>query len=1647
LSGGPSKILNGRYTVGEVLREHLGVSTHLGQDGGGAAVVVKTIPTLTLPRGVRERLEDEAEILIHLDGLDPIPLLAWGRSDGRLHLVMPRVPGEPLDAVLARGAVPLRGAITVGRCVLETLVAAHGRGALHHNIKPSNVIVTPAAGPIERAVLVDFGLSPVDLIEPPERQVAVEAIRYVSPEQAGLLRGPVDGRSDLYSVGLLLFECLSGRPPYAGDQVGEVLLQHLNAGPPRLRGMGIDIPRPLEELVLHLLQKEPRDRYQTAAAALEDLRAIERELHQGEPSVVIGRCDRRESLTAPNFVGRQEELQRLQQALVRARLGEGVLTVLEGEPGAGKTVVLQELARRAAAAGMWALQGEATDDPGLLPHNLLEGVVGDVIERAQVDPSFSGRLRGEVGELVPALVRALPRLQDIWNVEPGADPNEAQSLHAVARFIAALGTRERAAVLLLDDAQWADEAVLRCLAEWQRRPRPQHVAVVVAHRPDEARLASHALDHAARVELPPLSDREVHQLLESMAGPLPPDALEAVTRLVGGNPFMAAATLWGMVETETLVSDEAGWRLVPGRLTGIQSSRRVVAVLTPRLEQLDRSARRLLRAAAVLGIEFALESLSEVAGVSPDRTTELLEEARRRHLLWTEIPGSKWRFTHQLLRESLLEQLDPGELRRLHLAAARHIERYGGRERPFQLAHHYDAAGEHERSRTHALEAAELARARHALDVAERYYRIAARDTSTTDVATRRRVATGLGEVLLARNQHGEAKEQLELALSLCEDDRSRARLHGRLGLLSYRQGVNDAASEAFERGLELAGQRVPRGRWPLLFELGRELGERWLRGPGGGRLPLGEEEQLALALHTHLPFVLWHHRGLVPALWSHLRRLNLAERVPGSPELGYAYAFHSRLLGGLSLFRRAERYIERSRAICDGLEDPWGRGYILFLGGTVHYAGGRLEAAEAELVPAIELLERAGDPWQALNGRLILGCVHLRKGELARAVALGRGAYEEALRRDQALPASGGLDVWAKASGGDVPAGLVRAELKRAGDDLLRRSMVSQAEALRLLRQGEPDRAAVLLEQIWIETGRAHLRREHVFPIPGWLLTAWRLWAASLPCKAAKRREICGKARRLMWRARLMVRLYPNHRPHVLRECGLLAALGGVDCEAARELLDRSITASREQGARYELAQSLVARGRLRRVLGGAGALEELREGERMLRSIGADFALGERIVQQPEPRPLAQPSLSLADRFDQLLGAGRRIVTSLSDRAALESARDAAMKLIRCQHCLVIEVTGELQSGLSGGRGQAGPRVVLGGDDRVVVSSTLVRHAMELGEPAVASSGVPDPGPGEVTESDSIMLSGVRSALAAPIPQRDEPRYCLYMTHVKVGGLFGEEERRLAAFIGSLAGAALENAQYYGELELAFSDLKSTQAQLVQAAKLAALGQLGAGIAHELNQPIQSIQGFAQRILRNGEARVNEHHDELEIIVNATHRMARIVQNIRQFARDSSLERRPIDPTVPLLDALMLLRRQLERMGIEVVHDFHDDLPTVTGDPVKLQQVFLNLILNARDALAAVPESAPRRLVVSGFVDGDRVVLTVEDSGPGVAAGDEEHIFDPFFTTKEAGEGTGLGLSISYGIIKEHGGELQYRGGVGGGALFSVTLPREVR
>jgi two-component system C4-dicarboxylate transport sensor histidine kinase DctB len=237
---------------------------------------------------------------------------------------------------------------------------------------------------------------------------------------------------------------------------------------------------------------------------------------------------------------------------------------------------------------------------------------------------------------------------------------------------------------------------------------------------------------------------------------------------------------------------------------------------------------------------------------------------------------------------------------------------------------------------------------------------------------------------------------------------------------------------------------------------------------------------------------------------------------------------------------------------------------------------------------------------------------------------------------------------------------------------------------------------------------------------------------------------------------------------------------------------------------------------------------------------------------------------------------------------------------------------------------------------------------------------------------------------------------------------------------------------------------DLKRAQDELVQAAKLAALGQMSAGISHELNQPLTAIRAYARNALTYLErARARDVRGNLEIITELTARMAEIVRHLKTFARDSSGPLEDVSIFSVVADTLRFLDNRIRQEGVELACDLPERPIVVRADAVRLEQVLVNLIGNALDAMR---ESREKRLGITADWTDSTVTLRIRDTGPGIPDAIKEQIFDPFFTTKEVGEGLGLGLSISYSIVKDFGGRLDVDNHADGGALFSLTLERAV-
>jgi len=239
--------------------------------------------------------------------------------------------------------------------------------------------------------------------------------------------------------------------------------------------------------------------------------------------------------------------------------------------------------------------------------------------------------------------------------------------------------------------------------------------------------------------------------------------------------------------------------------------------------------------------------------------------------------------------------------------------------------------------------------------------------------------------------------------------------------------------------------------------------------------------------------------------------------------------------------------------------------------------------------------------------------------------------------------------------------------------------------------------------------------------------------------------------------------------------------------------------------------------------------------------------------------------------------------------------------------------------------------------------------------------------------------------------------------------------------------------------QLEKTVERLKTTQAQLIQSEKLSAVGEFVAGVAHELNNPLTSVVGFAELMQQSG---VNEQHRRfLELIVTSAERCHKVVQGLLSFARQHKPERKPVRVRELIEATLGILQYQLRTNNIQVLTEFDPTLPRVLGDPHQLQQVFLNILSNARQAIEAYKPHGAIQITTEKSEKGVRILF--HDDGPGIAPENLPKIFNPFFTTKEVGKGTGLGLSLSYGIIQEHGGAVTVQSQPGQGATFVIELP----
>lgn len=1665
------------YTVLNVESEHEACVTLRALNTiNGSNVFIRQFDAREMSRGIFARLHHDAEILSKLDVPGIQKVIEYTRAGDKLFIVLPEILGDTFEDLLARKTVDVSLCLGVAIGVFQSLDALHSAGLLHRNLIPRNVVVSKASGEV---TLLGCGSGRSQ----PKSYLEAELDRtlfYISPEEAGSIGHQIGRPSDLYSVGVMLFEGLAGRTPFRAATRSEILREHLTAPVPDIRSFNHHLPREINEVIQRLLRKDPQDRYQSAAAVAEDLQLIAKSICNPDEAsegtcLVIGATDRRTTLTEPAYVAHANELEDIEAACTATLSGSGSLIFVEGDAGCGKSRLLTEATKIARSRGMLLLRAHGSSSVETTPLAMLDGLIGEVISSIEGNTEIIEKITADLGLLAHSLVAALPKLKALLGVETStkAVPDafrESNTLEALTRFFELIGKLVKPTMVFLDDCHNADPIISRLVKRWEKQPKDtdRFTTFVVAFRTDEPG-SEYLLDQVTperHIRLLGFNKAQIKKQIESMAGKLPANVISMVQGIANGNPFVASAVLRGLVEANALRSVNGIWKADWMALAHIQSSQNSGGILAHRIQLLPPETLVVLRVAAVLGREFSLDAVDQLAQCSTVSAVAALEQARERHLLWIRPDGGHYAFVHDQIRTALLDQIPFTERQKLHSAAAEYIERVLP-DNLSEIAYHYSRSLSPDRATHYALQAAKRARSQFTLDVAEQQYRIAMRSLEKVSPEVRFEIVEGLGETLMLQGNYSEAETYFAKASELAVTTLARATVQSRHAELHFKRGNIELATEGFEQAMRTLNHYVPRCVSLVFFLLLLEAFVQVLHTIFPKvfverlRRPPTESERLAITLFSKMTQGYWFCKTKVQCLWAHLKGMNLAEKYLPSSELAQAYSEHAPVVSLLPMFDRAIQYAEKSLALRRQFQDVWGEGQTLSFYSCVLYYASRFEESIQKGRESIQLLERTGDYWQVHISRYQVAASLYHLGRFEQAIVESRKNSTSGLELGDEQTSGIILDVWSRALRAPLPQQLLKAEVNRHRNDTQGKIQVHIASGIDYINQSKWTAAIEQLEQAYQIARKSGIHNAYTLPASAWLATAYRNHAlVAHGFSKSSSDSALRLGRHAACRAIRQSKLCRNDLPRAYRELAIIENILGKPKQAVKYLM-LSIEIAREQDAIYELSKSLEQ-------LIGLSAWTELFDTDEYLLELQNVTTRLEDLNPSEFAGSNQSTSLSLADRFDGVLESGRQIASALTPGLIFEEARNAAFRLLRGEACTLIELDE---------RGEM-PQVETTLDS---FNRRLVKAALEAGR-AVSSA---DQFELTSTQSHDSIGMNSRSGICVPIKLRERTVACLLVTHSQVQNMFGHDEERLADFVATIAGAALENAAGFGELtklnetleqrvaegvataharanelaksnhelEQAAAELIRTQQQLREAkeaaeAANAAKSRFLAVMSHEIRTPMNGILGMTDLALRSGPTVKQRNY--LNVVKHSGDALLALLNDILDLSKVEAgkmeLEHVPLSPTEILEDAIKLMSVHAADKKVDLHCDIDPQIPeAVYGDPGRLRQIVVNLVGNAikftdrgEVRLHAYMEDCTETPVMH---------LAVHDTGPGIPADRHKAIFESFqqndsSTTRRYG-GTGLGLTITSELVALMGGKIWVDSKVGKGSTFHVAIP----
>ena len=1705
------------------------------------------------------RFQREAELTQRVAGEGVIEVLEVRLEEASPFLVFEDFQALSL-AECAKSRLPQKVVLRLMLDVLAALERVHAQLVIHKDINPSNIIWNEETGIVK---LIDFGISSRVSREHPmlaNPEVLRGTLPYIAPEQTGRMNRSVDYRSDYYSLGVTMYELLTGQRPFEGSDPLELVHAHIARTPQKPDKLESTISTSLSALIMKLLSKTAEERYQSAYGLRRDLERCLAELDGSQAFFALGSEDRPSRVQIPEkLYGRESVIQTLTEAFHRIQKGTKELVFVSGYSGVGKTSVVHEVHRPMVGTGGLFISGKFDQFQRGQPYSSLSSAFRQFFRSIMTGTKkqlaqWRKKLKIAVGNNGQVLVDLIPELGALLGdlpVPSEVPPAEAEQRLQLLfrRFVCALAQPEHPLVLFVDDLQWADLATIRLFSTLARAPEVSYLLIIGAWRDNEVD-AAHPLSVALEqmrasdtsiqeILLKPLAGEDVvsflqdslhteHQELAALA--------ELCREKTGGNPFFLTQFVRSIEEEGLLrfVHEVGEWEWELSRIQSLKSTDNVVDLMTSNIQRLSKEKQDTLCSASILGNSVELALLSQIQGRSEESVLKELQSLQEEGLVLqsndtfsdetTEFVDSMlFAFTHDRIQQAAYQLLPESEKQVLHLKAGRLLKALDNQEQLFEIVQHLNIASSlmerEERAELARLnvDAGRRAQASSAHEVALSLFEKALElleeqaEVNEDDLSTLR---LEIASAMYLAQKYEEAELVVQTLLERAKSPLFKARA------LRVRMAAQIARHESFEAihtgilalkefGIHLPEQPDMDTVMAAMGQCGALLTETDMSTiPSQPDLD-DQALQLAMQLLMDLAPPAYMVAPLLMALLA-TQLVTFSIQKGLAPASAYGFALYGLLLCDAGFLDTGYAMGQLGMALTERFPEEKQvrvRTAHVHFGFCRHWkepVQGILDEYERLGEDAIEI----GDFEYASFAQMMTSIYLFYSGRPLEPIEQQMVRYTQTMKL---LQQQSGLSIH----------GIIHQStlnlMGQAKDPLILTGEVYDEPQMFGIFQAQNDPTGLFvfhcfktivafmlgkhelayqqseLAQVHIASGANATFHQLVFYTLRAMLLLWKHEASEDPelfqeAQASKEKveqwakvnPANGSQKALLLQAEFA--RVEGHFEEAL--CAYEAAI--VTAQKNGFLQDEAMTYERAGCFFLSRGNSMTARSFLmeaRYTYQRWGALEvvahfqkrypwldsALRMGSQ--KSTTQTFSSGTDLDVEAILR--ASQAISQEIELSQLL----RLLVKLS--LEFSGARKVA---------LLFTQTGEL-SLMAVGQTEPELSIELFTDQAPPpMGETVPKSILRLVQNTQREVLLANAKEEEALLSDPyVARQKVLSVLALPIAHQGKMAAILYLENEQTPNVFNEDRVRvmMAKVLLAQAAISIENAQLFGRLEelvvkrtealqdalsqlkVQHQQLKDTQGQLVQSEKMAALGTLVSGVAHELNNPmnfafqgannlqrqLDKHKGFLFELLGGNEELEGMFSEELEplfesvgLITAGNQRMQGILQSLRSFSRLNESEQKVARIIDGLESTMALVQANFPEISFDT--DWQADLEQ-TCWPAELNQAFMNLMLNACQAieLRTSEDGTKGRIILRTLLKNDQFGIVFEDNGTGIEPKTQKRIFEPFFTTKKVGSGTGLGLSTTFGIVKKHKGYIEVQSAPGEGSTFTIWIPHQAR